>query len=363
MKKPLFKSAIVKLPALALCLLAAMSCQKSSVQPYVDPLIINSVTDYEVTGDPADAFKFTFKNLSTKFKRVEWRFGDDTLNTEVSPVHTYLAPGKYGVDLKTFSETGTSSRKLVYINIVADSVAKISVEKTGVLNQIKFSVTAKAPIKSVLWTFSDVSPAVTSNLANPVRTYVPGSFNTVSATVTTTGGSVVKVTVPNATTEGLVKEITQDRVDYVMSADNSISTTENSPKLFDGDVGTKFTMGGKDGRLFTYPLLATVNYATPQIAKLYAISNSNDLPARDPKSWSVLGSNDGVTWEVLDTRLMTKNFYDQMTALGATSDSQKFKQLFYYGITNPKPFLKYRLSIASNWGDAALQINEFRLYK
>jgi len=349
--------------ALLLCIAAVIACKKSAVIPQADPVTINPITDYEITNDAADAFKFSFKNLSAKFKRVEWRFGDDTLTAEINPTHIYRATGKYTVDLKTFSETGTSSRKMVVINIVPDSVVKITAEKTGVLNQIKFGVTAKAVIKSVLWTFSDVSPAVTSDLPNPVRTYIPGSFNPVTATVTTVNGSVVKVTVPNATTEGLVKEITQDRVDYNVSAENNLAAAENSTKLLDGDVTTKYTMGGKDGRIFTYPLLITVNYATPQVAKLYAVGNSSDLPTRDPKAWTVQGSNDGVNWEILDTRVMTKNFYDQMTALGATTDIQWFKQLFYYGIANPKPFLKYRWSISANWGDAAMQTNEFRLFK
>ncbi|MFD2146383.1 hypothetical protein [Mucilaginibacter antarcticus] len=197
----------------------------------------------------------------------------------------------------------------------------------------------------------------------PVRTYVPGSFNTVSAKITTNDGSTATVSRNTATTEGFLLDITQARDSYTVSADNALNIAESSKNLLDNNVETKFTMGGKDGRLFTYPLMTTLIYRDKQAVKTYAVSNSNDLPARDPKSWNLQGSDDGVTWEILDTRVMTKNFYDQMTALGATTDLQRFKKLFYYAIANPKPFKMYRWAITSNWGDAALQTNDFRLYK
>ncbi len=184
-----------------------------------------------------------------------------------------------------------------------------------------------------------------------------------SAKITTTDGSTATVSRNTATTEGFLEDITQARDSYTVSAENNYAAAENSQKLLDNDVNTKYTMGGRDGRLFTYPLMVTLIYREKQTVKTYAVGNSTDLPNRDPKSWNIQGSNDGVTWEVLDTRVMTKTFYDQMTALGATTDLQRFKKLFYYAIANPKPFTMYRWSITANWGDAALQTNEFRLYK
>lgn len=354
---------LLKAGALLCCLATVVSCKKTADVVVVDPVTINSISDFEFVQDPTDVFKYTFKNLSSKYKKVEWRFGDDTLTTEINPTHIYSATGKFSVILRTFSETGGTSQKLIDINIKPDSVMKITTEKTGVPNQIRFGLTTKAPVASVLWTFNDTKPAVTSTDLHPVRTYVPGAFNTVTVQITTTMGSVATLTTNNATTEGLMQEITQARESYTTSADNVLNTAENSPKLLDGNIDTKYTMGGKDGRLFTYPLIITLNYATAQAVKSYCIGSSNDNPPRDPKTWSVQGSNDGVTWETLDTRAMTKNFYDQMTALGATNDTQRYKQLFFYNIANPKAFTKYRWVINSNFGDAAMQVNEFKLYK
>lgn len=352
---------LVMATALLFCL---GSCQKSNVdQPLPDPIIINPLSDFDLVTYPNDPFKFTFKSLGSKYKKVEWRFGDDSLSTEDNPTHMFATSGKYQVDMRTISSTGNTSRRLYDINIIPDSVARITIEKTGVLNQVKFGLVSKAEIKSVLWTFSDVTPATTSTSLNPVKTYVPGSFNTVTATITTPAGSTFSVSRNNATTEGLLQDITLGRESYTTSAENFYAPGENSTMLMDGNILTKYTMGGKDGRLFTYPLIITINFSEAQLVKTYCIGSSNDNPPRDPKTWTIQGSNDGVSWEILDTRAMTKNFYDQMTALGATNDTQKYKQLFFYGIASPKLFKKYRWVINSNFGDAALQVNEFKLYK
>jgi PKD repeat protein len=355
---------LMKPAALLLCLAAVVACKKPELEGVItDPVIVNPISDFEVVKDPADPFKFSFKSLSSKYQKMEWRFGDDSLSNEVNPVHIYATSGKYQVDLKTISSTGNTSRRFYDINIVPDSVMQITLVKTGVLNQVKFGLTTKAVIKTILWTFGDVTPATTSTSLNPLRTYVPGSFNNVTATITTANGSTVSVNRSNATTEGMLQDITLGRDSYTVSAENFYAAGENSTMLMDGNILTKYTMGGRDGRLFTYPLIVTINFADAQLVKSYCIGSSNDNPPRDPKTWTVQGSNDGVNWEILDTRAMTKNFYDQMTALGATNDTQKYKQLFFYGIASPKLFTKYRWVINSNFGDAALQVNEFKLYK
>ena len=360
---PLSVKNLLKTLTFLFCLAAFISCEKSINEVVPDPAIINPLTDFEMIKDPNNAFKYTFRNLSSKYKRVEWRFGDDTLNTNIDVTHTYATTGQYNVELRTYSETGNTSRKLMKVDIFPDSVFEITQKKTNVPDQIELGLKVKGTIKSVLWTFNDVIPATTSTALNPLRTYVPGKFNTLSAKVTTVDGSVATVTRTNATSSGFVRDITQEREDYTVSAENTALVTENSVRILDNNVESKFVIGGKDGRLFTYPYIVTINYKTPQVVKIYAVGNSNDLPARDPKAWNVQGSNDGVNWEVLDTRLMAKNFYTQMTDLGATTDVQRYKQLFNYAIANPKSFTKYRWVITANWGEAAMQINDFRLYK
>ena len=266
------------------CLVAFISCEKTIEESKPDPAIINPLTDFEVIKDPNNAFKYTFKNLSSKYKRVEWRFGDDTLNTNIDVTHTYVATGQYNVELRTYSETGNTSRKLMKVNIYPDSVIQITHKKTNVPNEVELGLNVKGTIKSVLWTFNDAVPVTTSKELNPVKTYVPGMFNTLSVKVTTVDGSVATVTRKNATSAGFVKDITMERESYTVSAENTLLTTENSVRILDNNVESKFVIGGKAGRVFSYPYTVTINYLTPQEVKIYAVGNSNDLPVRDPKA-------------------------------------------------------------------------------
>lgn len=366
MKKPksIYAAATpLKTIALFLGLLSLASCEQTEKEIQPDLPIINPLTNFEYVQDPDNAFKFTFKNKSDKFVRQEWRFGDDTLRTEKDPVHIYKAPGNYLVDLKSFSETGHMSRTQLRLNIHPDSVARIIGSRVGLQNEVKFKILLKASIASVLWTFDDLKPVGTSTEMEPVKPYQPGTLNKVTAKVTTTDGSIVTVTQSNATIHGIVKDITKEREGYTITAENNYSTGENSTKLLDGDINSKFVMGGRDERKFTYPLATSITYKKARVAKMYAVGSAENLQNRDPKSWELHGSNDGLTWELLDTRGMPKNFYDMMRDKGATTDAQLYKQLFYFSLANTKSFTKYRFSITSNWGEAALQINEFRLFE
>lgn len=61
--------------------------------------------------------------------------------------------------------------------------------------------------------------------------------------------------------------------------------------------------------------LATL--AAPAVVSRYTITSANDVPARDPRQWTLSGSSDGTTWVLLDnvsrpgafeSRLQTKSF-------------------------------------------------------
>jgi hypothetical protein len=342
--KKLFKALVLFLFAGAL-----FSCEKDQPTNIVDEgAVINPIANFQAIKDPNDAFSYSFRNLSSKYERLEWRFGDDTLSTEDSPSHVYLTTGKFQVDLKTFSSTGAVTRKLVDLNIVPDSVAKITAVKTGVLNQVKFGITVKAKIKTIEWTFSDVTPSVKSNSMEPVRTYNPGSFNAFSVHIVTDKGSVIDLT-KFVTPEGLADNITQN---YVAFTASTVSTNgnENASKLVDNNVDTKNYLGSP-----ALPLTYTFQYASAQTVKIYAIGNGNDSPDRDPKAFSLEGSLDGTSWTTIDSRLNTSTFYAQA--------GNKYKQLFYFAVAEPKPFVFYRLKISSIWNGSSLQISEIRLFR
>ncbi len=72
---------------------------------------------------------------------------------------------------------------------------------------------------------------------------------------------------------------------------------EEISKLIDGTVFTKFLdfdfLSGGTQILF--------EFATPQAFNGYRWATANDDPDRDPKSWTLYGSNDNYYWDVIDT--------------------------------------------------------------
>ncbi|MGV8878767.1 MAG: DUF5013 domain-containing protein [Sphingobacteriaceae bacterium] len=171
------------------CTAALVSCSKKGdvkVEP-VDPE--RPFVDYTIVpGD--DPFTFKFENASKNYEQLEWRFGDDSLSTEVSPEHVYPKTGIFEVNLKATSADGSTARKLLVIKIIADSLADFVAVKTGAENTIRFRSSSKAAIKSFKWTFHD---GTTSIEANPVKKYEPNKFFDATLDIVTEKGSIVQL--------------------------------------------------------------------------------------------------------------------------------------------------------------------------
>ena len=86
----------------------------------------------------------------------------------------------------------------------------------------------------------------------------------------------------------------------------------------------------------------------PAIIASYDITSADDHPERDPKNWTFEGSNDAISWTVLNTQV------DQVfTARFQTKP---------YTFSNTTPYLYYRLNISDNAGDGGdLQLAELRI--
>ena len=188
---------------LLLCTVAMVSCSKKQ-DVIVEPVEVKRpFVDYTIAaGD--DSLTFKFENKSTNYKTLEWRFGDDSVSTEVSPTHVYPKPGIFEVNLKATSADGSTARKLLVIKIVADSIANFVAVKTSVINEVKFSATSKTSIKSLLWDFGD---GTTSTDLTPTKTYPAGKFIDAILIITTNKGS--KITLPRkVTSKGSLIDVT-----------------------------------------------------------------------------------------------------------------------------------------------------------
>lgn len=71
---------------------------------------------------------------------------------------------------------------------------------------------------------------------------------------------------------------------------------EGSLKLIDGNKNSKFVGGysPETGAWWQF------QFIDPILIKAYTITSGNDAPDRDPVDWTLEGSNDGTSWEIID---------------------------------------------------------------
>jgi len=202
------RATLIKSLLCIVCAFILTSCERKNTdfnepevatdRPFVDYVI--------VPGE--DPFTFKFENKSTNYKELEWRFGDDSLSTEVSPTHLYLKDGTYQVNLKATAADGSTARKLLEVVITPESVATLSAVETSVVNTVKFSANSTANITAVSWDFGDNT---TSEEISPNKAYAAGKLYTASMTVTTDKGS--KATVKKlVSSNGSIIDITGDHI-------------------------------------------------------------------------------------------------------------------------------------------------------
>ena len=120
------------------------------------------------------------------------------------------------------------------------------------------------------------------------------------------------------------------------SAENA--PNETAANLMDGNPSTKWLAFNPTGWV-TYQL------AKPAAVVRYALTSANDAPTRDPKDFTVQGSNDGSTWTDLNRQT-----------------GQSFGERFAtktYSFTNTTAYGYYRLNISANSGDSLVQLADW----
>lgn len=121
---------------------------------------------------------------------------------------------------------------------------------------------------------------------------------------------------------------------------NTVQTGENYPNLIDNSTATKY---------YIPQTSLWVQYRSPFTAVVtqYAITSANDASTRDPKDWTLQGSNNGSSWTNLDTRT------------GETFASRLLRKT--YSFTNTTSYTYYRLNISAVNGATAAQFAEWEL--
>jgi PKD repeat protein len=315
--------------------------------------------------DGDDPFTFKFKNTSQDFKDAIWRFGDDSVAYDANPEHVYMTTGKFQVTMTVTSETGKTSQFLREIEIDPNDVFTVTAEKTAAANKLLFKAETDLDIEKVEWRLIDntkPSPETrTSTEMEPEFDVPVGLIAPIRATLTTKKGSVAILN-KDASTEGIVTNFMDSKVDYQVTEDNTSNANETSKELFDpnNDDKGKFLIGWSSNKTWS----VTMEFSSSQTAKFYSIANGNDSHDRSPKSWNLEGSADGTAWTMLDSRNMDKHWHQQLVDRGfANNNAATEWKKFYYAVTTPGSYKYYRLTVTSNFGNGLIQFGEIILFK
>ncbi len=132
------------------------------------------------------------------------------------------------------------------------------------------------------------------------------------------------------------------------SASSAPVAGEGAGQAFDGSIAatSKWLGNQSNPSWLRYDFPTGKAYTVTQ----YAIASANDVPARDPKDWTLQGSNDnGTTWTSLSPSQSNQTFSARNTYNAN------------YSATNSTAYKSYRLLITANSGDSLVQLSELQL--
>ena len=111
----------------------------------------------------------------------------------------------------------------------------------------------------------------------------------------------------------------------------------------DGDPDTKWCMEHQER-----PTVWVGHWPGGTVISSYAFTSGDDMPDRDPKSWTLEGSNDGLQWTQLDRRINETSFPNR-------------HQRREYSLSNDKKFEHYRFTFFEHRSRTHCQVAEIEL--
>ena len=120
------------------------------------------------------------------------------------------------------------------------------------------------------------------------------------------------------------------------------TSSQTVVQTYDGQVGTKWCIIAPPAHVFWQ-----VELPAAQVVAAYSLTSAGDVPARDPQTWTLLGSNDGSAWSALDAH-----------------DDPPFpqrNQTKTFTFANSTPYRYYRFDFAPKAGVSHWQVAEIAL--
>ena len=139
---------------------------------------------------------------------------------------------------------------------------------------------------------------------------------------------------------------------YVVSASTEFAADHAAWKAFDGKVSVLDAAANN-------PWAATVSTGwlkidlgsgvTKQVQKYVLISRQASMANQAPKNWTFEGSNNGSTWDILDTQTNQENWGDCEPRV--------------FTFENNTPYRYYRINVSANNGSPNLAIYELQIFE
>lgn len=128
---------------------------------------------------------------------------------------------------------------------------------------------------------------------------------------------------------------------------NSTSSSEHVESLLDRNPSTKWYAGSGNQPTSAAPIYAIYTLSSAAEVTAYSLTSGNDAPERDPKTWTVLGSNaaaaagnaDDASWTLVDSRT------------GQTFSARGQRSVF--AAVTPSSYRYYQLRVTANLANSS----------
>lgn len=120
--------------------------------------------------------------------------------------------------------------------------------------------------------------------------------------------------------------------------ENNVSANEDISRSIDGNATTKWCVETRDAQI-----VWQYDNRNEVVVNAYSLTSANDVPARDPKGWTLQGSKDGLNWTTLDSRTAGTAFTARLQRLD-------------FSFTNSTAFRYFRFSFAHDTAVSHFQL-------
>lgn len=177
------------------------------------------------------------------------------------------------------------------------------------------------------------------------NTYANATYSTVPLSAGQTATSTPNSSTPTPNWQMIRTTSSPVVISNIYPTSNNSPSNETAVNAFDGNVGTKYLNFDKQNAG------VTVKLNQGRVVKKFTITTANDAVERDPASYKLYGSNDGVNWVLLSEGALSLS--DSRYAVSGEIAVANTNAYIYYFIKFP--------SIKNNSGNS-VQVSEVTYY-